>query len=139
MFTRLLCCHLVCVGGETKWQCKSYADKKRPKNGKFAPPNDTWKDYLKTWSRWISQSFKGHCPWTTQRGLQHPIWTPSFNGQCADTHWVLTNDHKTQSFIKNGGQQNCLDKALLTFYLAIFLTIFPKFVLIWLKWKIVSI
>ena len=34
-------------------------------------------------------------------------------GQRADAHWVMAYDHKTQSFMKNGGQQKCLDKALL--------------------------
>ena len=31
----------------------------------------------------------------------------------ADAHWVLAYFHKTQSFMKNEGQQKCLDKALL--------------------------
>ena len=31
----------------------------------------------------------------------------------ADAHWVMAYFHKTQSFIKNEGQQKCLDKALL--------------------------
>ena len=30
----ILCCHLVCGCGETKSPYKSYAGKKRPKNGK---------------------------------------------------------------------------------------------------------
>ena len=33
-------------------------------------------------------------------------------GQRADAHWVINYGHKTQSFLKNGGQQNCLHKAL---------------------------
>ena len=31
----------------------------------------------------------------------------------ADAHWVMAYFHKTQSFMKNEGQQKCLDKALL--------------------------
>ena len=51
MFTRsaILCCHLVCGGGEMKSPCKSYADKKKPKKEKIRSPNDAWKGYLKTW------------------------------------------------------------------------------------------
>ena len=45
--------------------------------------------------------------------LTVPASTQSYKGQCADTCWIMTYDHKTQSFMKNGGQQNCLDKALL--------------------------
>ena len=30
-----------------------------------------------------------------------------------DAHWVMAYNHKTESFKKNGGQQKCLDKALL--------------------------
>ena len=44
----ILCCDLVCGGGETKSPCKSYADKKTTKNGKYYL-NDAWKGYLKTW------------------------------------------------------------------------------------------
>ena len=46
-------------------------------------------------------------PWTTQRGLAAP-----HKGQHANIRWVMTNDRKTQSFMKNGSQQKCLDKAL---------------------------
>ena len=37
---------------------------------------------------------------------------PRCNGHCAATHWVIAYGHETQSFIKNGSQQKCLDKAL---------------------------
>ena len=47
-------------------------------------------------------------------GLQCTIWTPKCNGRHADAHWVLAYGHKTQSLMKNGGQQKCLDKALLS-------------------------
>ena len=40
-------------------------------------------------------------------------WTPNCKGQHADVPWVMAYGHKTQSFMKNGGQQKCLDKALL--------------------------
>ena len=39
-------------------------------------------------------------------------WSPSCNGQHADACWVMACSHKTQSFMKNRGQQTCLDKAL---------------------------
>ena len=37
----------------------------------------------------------------------------SCKGQCADVRWVMAYGHKTQSFMKNGGQQKCLDTALI--------------------------
>ena len=82
MFTWLpiLCCHLVlslmCVGGETKSPCKSYAGKKRPKEEKIRSPNDAWKGYFKTWDWWNSQRYQGHCPWTPQGGLTAPHMNP---------------------------------------------------------------
>ena len=42
-----------------------------------------------------------------------PYKPPATRVQHADTCWVMTYSHKTQSFIKNGGQQKCLDKALI--------------------------
>ena len=33
----------------------------------------------------------------------------------ADAHWVMANSHKTQSFMKNSGQQKSLDKALVLY------------------------
>ena len=30
---------------------------------------------------------------------------PVATGQCAEVHWVMVYFHKTQSFMKNGGQQ----------------------------------
>ena len=39
-------------------------------------------------------------------------WASSFKGQCAGALWVIAYNHKTQSFVKNGGQLKCLDKAL---------------------------
>ena len=45
------------------------------------------------WKPGISETDKasrGIIPGLHQRGcLQHPIWTPSCNGQHADTHWVM--------------------------------------------------
>ena len=44
------------------------------------------------------------------------IWKPGIS-EIAKTlgyvRWVMAYGHKTQSFMKNGGQQKCLDKALL--------------------------
>ena len=79
---------------------------------KIRSPNDAWKGYLKTWDWLYSKSFQGQCPWSPQGGdLQGTIWTPNCKGQRADVHWVMAYGHKTQSFLKNGGQQKCLDKA----------------------------
>ena len=41
-------------------------------------------------------------------GLTAPPWTHSCNGKHADAHWFMAYINKTQSFVKNGGQQNCL-------------------------------
>ena len=41
-----------------------------------------------------------------------PYEPPAARGQHADGRWVMAYGHKTQSFMKNGGQQKCLDKAL---------------------------
>ena len=40
-------------------------------------------------------------------------YTTPYEPQCADAWWVMEYGHKTQSFMKNGVQQKCLDKALL--------------------------
>ena len=109
----ILCCHLVCGGGEMESHASLKQAKRDLKMGKNMPPNDVWNlGYLKFWDQWIDQSFQGHCSWTPQGGLQRSIWTPKCNGQCADAHWVLACNLKTQFFTKNGGQQKCLDKAL---------------------------
>ena len=108
MFTWLvvLCCHLVWWWGDDV--SKSYTGKKRPKKKKIRSPNDAWQRYLKTWDQWNSQIFQEHCSGLHKEGLERDIWTPSCKGQRPDAHpsW------KTRSFIKNGGQQKCLDKPL---------------------------
>ena len=38
---------------------------------------------------------------------------PSCKSQCADVRWVMAYGYKTQSFLKNGGRQKRLDKALI--------------------------
>ena len=56
--------------------------------------NDAWKDYLKTWDRWNSQRFQGHCPVGC---LQRPRWTLQLQWP---TYWhTLGYGHETQSFI----------------------------------------
>ena len=47
-----------------------------------------------------------------KRGYIAPYEHPAARGQYADAPWVIAYDHKTQSFMKNGGQQKYLDKAL---------------------------
>ena len=111
MFTWLaiLCCHLVCGGGEAKSPCKSYADLKKEK---IRSPNDSWKGYLKTWDWWNNQSFQVHCLWTPQGELTAPHMNPQLQGPMCWHMWVMTYIHKTQSFMKNRSQQKCLAKAL---------------------------
>ena len=82
-----------------------YKNKKRPKkNEKIRSPE---KSCLKTW------------------GCESP------KGQRADARWVMACNHKTQSFIKNGGQQNCLDEGLQTSWLLLtdYCTFAPRFLL----------
>ena len=66
-------------------------------------------------------SVKQHCPWTPQGALQRTIWTPTARSQHADARQVMAYGHNTQSFMKNGVQQKCLDKAL---YSIVYLNIF---------------
>ena len=39
-----------------------------------------------------------------------PYEPPAVGGQRAAACWVMACGHKTQSFMKNGDQQKCLDK-----------------------------
>ena len=78
---------------------------------KIRSPNDgkaIWKPGIGE----IAKVSRGIAPGPQRWGLQHPIWTPSCNVQRADACWVMAYSHKTQSFIKNRGQQKCLDKSL---------------------------
>ena len=50
-----------------------------------------------------------------ERLFELPAANPQ--GQHADAPWVMAYSHKTQSFMKNGGQQKCLDKALAIYVL----------------------
>ena len=42
------------------------------------------------------------------------VWATSCKCQCAEAYFVMAYCHKTRFFTKNGGQQKCSDKALLT-------------------------
>ena len=44
--------------------------------------------------------------------MHERAWTTSYKGQPTDAHWVIAHSHRTQSFMKKGGQRKCLDKAL---------------------------
>ena len=47
------------------------------------------------------------------RGTYSPPYEPSAaRAKYADACWVMVYRQKTQSFMKNGGQQKCLDKTL---------------------------
>ena len=55
----------------------------------------------------------------TRRGGDGGVTAPHMSPQLQDAHWVMAYFHwvmayfhKTQLFMKNGGQQKCLDKAL---------------------------
>ena len=43
---------------------------------KFSPLNDAWKDYLKVWDWWNSQSFQSHCSRTPQGRFAAPHMKP---------------------------------------------------------------
>ena len=60
----------------------------------------------------IGYNFQGLWPKITQGGLTAPPWSSSCKGQYCDACWVLAYNHKTQSFMKNEGQQKCWDKTL---------------------------
>ena len=60
----------------------------------------------------IVKASRDFAPEPHNGGLIAPPWTPNWKGQRADARWVMAYVHKTQSFMKNGGQQKCLDKAL---------------------------
>ena len=66
-----------------------------------------WEGYLKTWDCWNSQSIKQHLPWTLQGAFCAPYEWP-----VAIANGLTAYSRRTQSFMKNGGQQKCLDKAL---------------------------
>ena len=53
----------------------------------------------------IAKASWGIVPGYQKWRLQRPIWAPNCKGQHADARWVIAYSHKTQSFIKNGGQQ----------------------------------
>ena len=111
----ILVCHLVCGFGKMKSPWKSYEGKKVLQREKARSPNDVWKSYLKAWDRWNSQTFKGHYSWTPQEswvGGGGRVTAPDMNPQLHKRS-VMAYGHKTQSFMKNGGQQICLGKALL--------------------------
>ena len=61
----------------------------------------------------ISKASRNIVPGPHNGSLQHAIWTPSCKGSmCWCTLGYMVYGHKTQSFMKNGGHQKCLDKAL---------------------------
>ena len=109
-------CHFVlpfCVWGwEDKVTMHVLRRQKRPENKKIRSPSDARKDYLKTWDRWNSQSFQKHFLWTLEGGLTAPHMNPQLQGPTCWHTLGYGYRHKTQSFMKNGGQRKCLDKAL---------------------------
>ena len=59
----------------------------------------------------IAKASRGNAP-QGEGVYSTPYEPPVERSQCADARWVMEDGHKPQSFMKNGGQQNCLDKAL---------------------------
>ena len=106
----ILCFHLLCDCGETKSPCKSKRDiKKKRLRYQMIHGKAIWKPGISETAKTSWDIVPGPHKW----GLHRPISIPSCTGQRADTRWVMAYSHKTQSFMKNGGQQKCLDKALL--------------------------
>ena len=54
----------------------------------------------------------GTFPLAPKRGIAAPHMNPSCKGQRANARCVMAYGHKTQSFMKKGGHQKGLDKAL---------------------------
>ena len=127
MFTWLaiLCCHLVCAAGETKSQYKCYADKKRPKNGKKLRHRMMHGKVI--WKRGVGELAKasrGIAPGPHKGAYSAPFEPPVGMANLLKHIGFWPYDHKTQSFMKNGGQQKCLDKALLSAYIYIYIYIY---------------
>ena len=107
-------CRLVCGGGEMKSPWKFYTDKKTTINGKDYR-NDAWKGYVKTWDYYgeIVKDSRCTAPGPQRGGLTPCGMNPQLQWPtCWHTLGYGLNGHKTQSFMKNGGQQKCLDKVL---------------------------
>ena len=108
-----MCYHLVCGGGETKSQYKFYAGKKKPKKRK-----GLGHQMMHGKTIWKSENGEiakppGVLPLNpSMEAYSAPYKPPNCKGQCVDARWVSAYGHKTQSFMKNGGQQKHLDKAL---------------------------
>ena len=105
----ILCCHLVCGCGETKSPCKFYKGKKSSKKGK----REITKWSMERLFEKLGSVKFPKLPGASTRGVcSTPYELPAAKGQHADAHWVMTYGYKTQSFMKNGGQEKYLDKAL---------------------------
>ena len=105
----ILCCHLVCGGGRWSQHAILMQAKKWKASGDWMMNR---KAIWKPGNGKTAKVSRGIAPGPCSGYLQRPIWTPSYKGQHADICWDMAYDHKIQSFMKNGGQQKCLDKAL---------------------------
>ena len=77
----ILCCHLVCGGGEAKSPCKSYANLKRKRLGhQMIHGKAIWKPGIGE----ITKASRCTAPGPRKESLQHLTWTPSCKDQCAD-------------------------------------------------------
>ena len=103
MFTRLaiLCCHLVCCCAEMKSPYKSYKGKKCSKKGKDHVTKLCMERLFENLGSMKQPKLPGTFPLNLTRGVYStPCEQPAAKSQCADAHWFMAYDHKTQSFMK---------------------------------------
>ena len=126
----ILCCNLMCVVGRWSHHASLSQAKRDIKSQKFRSQiNNAQKGNLKTWGRWNSQTFQGNCHWTTQGGFTAPHMNHQLQGLMCWSTLDMAYGHKTQSLMKNRGQQKCWDKALALYQVCIWLlllNILPK-------------
>ena len=71
-----------------------------------------WKHGIRAWN----PKLPGVLPLNPLSGFTSPPYEPkAARGQHAAARWVMAYSHKTQSFMKNKGQQKYLDKALMMY------------------------
>ena len=109
----ILCCHLRRGDGERSHlasltQTKKETYKKKRFGHRMIHRKSIWKPGIGK----IAKVCRGIAPGPHKGGLTVPHMSPSCKDQRADVRWIMAYERKTQSFMKNRGQQKCLDKAL---------------------------
>ena len=115
MFTwfSILHYHLVYSCGKTESPCKSYElEKGFYKQKRLVDQMMHGKVIWKPGE--IGKASKGIAPEPRSKG-GGGVTAPHINPQL-HARWAMAYDHKTQSFMENGGQQKCLDKSLRSIY-----------------------